>query len=160
MKKMGMTYIKNILCIVLTVGFFLFHPLVSYAGLFDKLGDAVKTMSQKAEQLKDSSSQENGDPDHPLNLTGEGHCKGQNTATCLDYMEVANQCLEPLKGHRMKLLADRIEHNLKTEKLSAQQRKNLEEDMAAAREAEKNHSDQPTIAGQKELPALPLGHFR
>ena len=90
------------------------------------------------------------DPDHPLQLEDhyQGHCKGRNTATCLDYMDLVGRCMDPLKGYRMKLLGDRIEHDLKSEKLSASQRSNLKEDLAAAREAERNKSDEPAIAGE------------
>jgi hypothetical protein len=57
--------------------------------------------------------------------------------------------MDPLRGYRSKLTADLIEKKLKKEKdISPALRKNLEEDLAAFREAEKNKSDHPTIAGQ------------
>nr|MBP9855121.1 hypothetical protein [Candidatus Omnitrophota bacterium] len=91
------------------------------------------------------------DPDKPLHLEDydkTGSCEGKRSATCMDYMELVDNCMDPLQGYRMKLTADLIEKKLKTEKLNDKQRKNLEEDLAGAREAEKNKSDNPTIAGK------------
>lgn len=99
--------------------------------------------------VPNASAQNGTDPDHPLHLTGEGHCHGQNTATCLDYMDVMTQCLAPLNGYRAQLMAERIDKRLKEDStLSADQRKNLEEDRAAFRSlAEKKLNEDPTLAG-------------
>ncbi len=56
----------------------------------------------------------------------------------------------PLRGYRMKVTGDLIEKKLQTEKLTGQLRKNLQEDLAGIREAEKNKSDYPTIAGEQK----------
>lgn len=115
------------------------------AGLMDKINAAT----QKMNQMKQNKSN-GGDPDRPLHLEGQGHCKGNNTATCMDYMEVVDQCMDPLKGYRSKLYADLIEKKLANEKdLTAPQRKNLEEDLTGFKEAYKNKTDNPTIAGEK-----------
>jgi hypothetical protein len=67
----------------------------------------------------------------------------------MDYMELASNCMAPLQGYRAKLYVELIEKKLKTETLSNQQRQNLEEDLAGLKEAVKNKTDNPTIAGQK-----------
>jgi len=67
----------------------------------------------------------------------------------MDYMEAMDHCMDPVRGYHSKVWADRIDYKLKNENdLSAAQRKNLEEDLAAFKEAYKNKSDDPTIAGQ------------
>jgi hypothetical protein len=89
------------------------------------------------------------DPDHPLRLTGQGHCRGQNSATCLDYMEVVQQCMDPLNGYRADLLAKRIEKRLEDSKLTADRRKNLEEDLSVFRDlAARKSNEEPTLGGQ------------
>jgi len=50
----------------------------------------------------------------------------------------------------MKLTAERIERKLKEEKLTDRLHKNLEEDLVGIREAEKNKSEYPTIAGKEK----------
>jgi hypothetical protein len=133
------------------------------AGLLDKLNQATKKLNdynarQQGGQSGQSSDQsssagEEEDPDRPLDLYKQkgfkGSCEGKRSATCMDYMEAMDHCMEPLKGYRMKVTADRIEKKLKTEQLTDKQRKNLEEDLAAAKEAYQNKTDNPTIAGQK-----------
>ncbi|MBI1398096.1 MAG: hypothetical protein GC151_19145 [Betaproteobacteria bacterium] len=125
----------------------------------DMLNNAAKKIKDEAGKLQSGSSQPANeskpaeeDPDHPLRLEDhyEGHCHGHNTATCLDATELLTQCLEPIKGYRMKMLAQRIDYRLKNEQLPEEKRKVLEEDRDAAQEAAANHSDEPTIAGQKE----------
>ncbi len=132
------------------------------AGVFGRLKEAVQ---QKTQHIKEAAPQIGGqtaaaapdaaatngeDPDHPLHLTGEGHCHGHNSATCLDYMEVAAQCTAPLHGYRAKLLAERIDKRLgKDRSLSAGQRENLREDLAAFTElAAKKSDDDPTLGGE------------
>jgi hypothetical protein len=119
------------------------YPGAASAGLFDSIKAAANKISQQAQQ-----GQNGTDEDHPIQLQGQGHCHGQGGATCTDYGEVVDQCMDPVRGYRMKVLGDRIDQKLKNEKLSDQQRKNLEEDMTAAKEAYKNKSDDPTIAGK------------
>lgn len=132
-------------------------------GIFGQLKSAVQ---QKAQEIKNAASssvsgqagggqaagaqdQNGADADHPLHLTGQGHCQGHNTATCLDYMDVMSQCLAPLQGYRAKVMAERIDWRLgQDHTLNADRRKNLEEDMAAFRDLAARHSnDEPTLAG-------------
>ncbi len=151
--------------IMLAVLMFSFSTTAS-AGLLDKLNQATKKLNDynarqqggQSGQASDQSSDQTGsaageeDPDRPMDLNKQkgfkGSCEGKRSATCMDYMEAMDFCMEPLKGYRMKVTADRIENKLKTEKLTDQQRKNLEEDLAAAKEAYKNKTDNPTIAGK------------
>ena len=124
----------------------------AHAGILDKLNAAaqkMQTANQNIGQKKSPPPDE--DPDKPLPLEDyyTGSCEGKRSATCMDYMELADQCMDPLRGYRAKLLADLIEKKLKKEKdLSPALRKNLEEDLVGLREAHKNKTDDPTIAGQ------------
>ena len=142
--------------ILATMLVLLFAANPAQAGFLDKLNQAAEKLNQASQQMQQrtqsqsQSQPQSGDPDRPLHLEGQGHCKGNNTATCMDYGEVVDQCMDPIKGYRMKVTGDLIEKKLKTEKdITAQQRKNLEEDLTAAREAEKNKTDNPTIAGDQ-----------
>ncbi len=129
------------------------------AGLMDKLKQATDKLNaynaKQSGQSGQAASTEDAteDPDRPLDLNKQkgfkGSCEGKRSATCMDYMEAMDYCMEPLKGYRMKVTADRIEKKLKDEQLTDKQRKNLEEDLAAAKEAYKNKIDNPAIAGQK-----------
>ena len=146
---------KFIFLISLMPGFMIFCPAISQAGIFDALTSAANNLKQAAQQTDQksassgsSSSTADADSDHPLNLQYHGSCDGHRTATCMDYNEGMDQCMAPIYGYRMKMLGDRIEWKFKNEKLTDQEHNNLQEDLAAAREAEKNHSDDPTIAGQ------------
>lgn len=154
----GVKCLAGIMLFVLTVS----CSTNASAGLLDKLNQATKKLNdynarQQGGQSGQSSGQSTGageeDPDHPLDLNKQkgfkGSCEGKRSATCMDYMEAMDFCMEPLKGYRMKVTADRIEKKLKTEQLTDKQRKNLEEDLAAAKEASQNKTDNPTIAGQK-----------
>jgi len=149
---------KIVYSLMLMLLFVLTRP--AQAGFMDKLNSATQKLNEKSQQMQqgtwkpgkkqpaESGAEE--DEDRPLNLKGQGHCKGQNSATCMDYMEVVGQCTDPLKGYRAKLTADLIEKKLKEDtSLSPELRKNLEEDLAGLREAQKNKSDSPTIAGEK-----------
>jgi len=133
----------------------LFIATPAHAGLLDKLNQATQKLNdynakKQGGQTATGANGNNGtDEDHPVKLEGQGHCKGNNTATCMDYMEVAGQCMEPLNGYRMKVTADVIEKKLKTEKLTDAQRKDLETDLVGIKEAYKNKTDHPTINGQK-----------
>lgn len=126
------------------------------AGFLDKLNEAsqkIKQVSQQMPQTKSSAATSSAgeDPDKPLHLEDhyKGSCEGKRSATCMDYGELVDQCMDPLKGYRAKLLANLIEKKLKEDTtLSTKQRKNLEEDLTGLREAEENKSDDPTIAGQ------------
>ncbi|MBL8012896.1 MAG: hypothetical protein JNN05_03525 [Candidatus Omnitrophica bacterium] len=132
------------------------------AGLLDKLNQATKKLNdfnnrQQGGAQNQPQAETEGvpeDEDHPYDLNKQkgfkGSCDGKRSATCMDYMEAMDHCMDPVRGYRMKVLAERIEKKLKEEKLSDQQRKNLEEDLAAAKEAYKNKSDNPTIAGKKD----------
>lgn len=124
------------------------------AGFLDKLNAAAGALNQKTQQMKQGTpGSKTEDPDRPLHLEDhyKGSCEGKRSATCMDYGELVDQCMEPLRGYRMKVTGDRIEKKLKTEKnLRDKQRKNLEEDLVAIREAEKNKSDYPTIAGKEK----------
>jgi len=137
---------------------FSFNPAPASAGLLDRINQATQKLNDYNARQQGSQSAatygangNNGtDEDHPIQLQGQGHCHGQNTATCMDYMEVVDQCMDPIKGYRSKLYVDLIGKKLKEEKnLSAQERKNLEEDLAGFKEAYANKTDDPTIAGQK-----------
>src|SRR5437867_4318322 len=75
------------------------------AGWLDKINQAAQNLNQPAKPAQ----QQPTDADHPIQLQGQGHCKGQNSATCMDYMEVVDQCMAPLYGYHAKLFADRIE---------------------------------------------------
>lgn len=124
------------------------YPSVTFAGLFDSLKAAANQLEKQAQSAQQPQAQNGTDADHPLNLQYHGSCDGHRTATCMDYNEGMDQCMAPIYGYRMKMLGDRIEWKFKNDNLTDQQRKNLQEDLAGAREAEKNHSDEPTIAGQ------------
>lgn len=125
------------------------------AGFMDKLNSATQKLNEKSQQIQQGNWKSNKeeaageDEDRPLKLKGQGHCKGQNSATCMDYMEVVDQCTAPLKTYRAERTVVLIEKKLQTEELTDQQRANLEEDLEAFKEAIKNNSDSPTIAGQK-----------
>lgn len=131
----------------------------AHAGLLDKLNaatqkinEASQKMGQKNQQAQTGKIQPVEDPDKPLHLEDydkTGSCEGKRSATCMDYMELADHCMDPLKGYRSKLYVELIEKKLKTETLSDKERKNLEEDLAGLKEAVKNKTDNPTIAGQK-----------
>lgn len=118
------------------------------AGFLDNLKSAAESINTGTKSSKPPKGE---DPDKPLHLEDydkTGSCEGKRSATCMDYMELADNCMAPLKGYRMKLTGDLIDKKLKTEKLTDRQRKKLEEDLAAIREAEKNKLDQPTINGK------------
>ena len=150
-----MTNLKKSLAAIAVLAFAVSYSGIASAGLLDKLKDATNKLNAYNARQQGQSSGQSGsssqdeDPDHPLHLKGQGHCKGNNTATCMDYMEVVDQCMDPLKGYRMKVTGDLIENKLKTEKFSDQQRKNLQEDLVASREAQKNKTDNLTIAGEQ-----------
>jgi hypothetical protein len=139
---------------VLALMSFIFNGTIVQAGWMDKINAAAQKLNEKSQQMPSGgSAQQPEDPDHPLHLEDHdktGSCEGKRSATCMDYMELMDHCMDPVRGYRMKVLGDRIEKKLKTEKLSDKERKNLEEDLAGAREAEKNKSDDPTIAGEKK----------
>ncbi len=147
--------LKLLSLIVLMAGLILSSPSKSYAGFFDALNDAANKLNQAAQQMdqkaqsNDGSSGSNGaDADHPLTLQYHGSCDGHRTATCMDYNEGMDQCMAPIRGYRMKMLGDRIEYKFKNDSLNDQQRKNLQEDLDGARQAQQQGSDDPTIAGQ------------
>lgn len=156
---------KRVTCcliVVLIVSFSFFSPTPSYAGFMDKLNAATQKINQATQKIQQKSQSQTSsstskppageDPDRPLHLEDydkTGSCEGKRSATCMDYMELASNCMAPLKGYRAKLYAEQIDKKLKTENLSGQQRKNLEEDLAAFKEAQNNKTDEPTIAGQK-----------
>lgn len=130
-------------------------PSTASAGFMDKLNAATEKMNQATQKIqggKPASPQPAEDPDRPLHLEDhyKGSCEGKRSATCMDYMELVDQCMDPLRGYRMKVTGDLIDKKLKKEKLTDQQRKSLEEDLAGIREAEKNKSDDPTIAGEEK----------
>lgn len=121
------------------------------AGFLDNLSNAAKKIKDTTSQAQSGQTQQAEDPNKPLHLEDHYHgsCEGKRSATCMDYGELANQCLAPLNGYRAKLAADLIEKKLKEDKtLNAKQRKNLEEDLVGLREAEKNKTDHLTIAGK------------
>ncbi len=105
--------------------------------------------SQSTGATQPTAEQNGEDADHPLHLTGEGHCHGRNSATCLDYGEVVDQCMAPIHGYRAKLMVERIDKRLKEDgSLSPSERKNLEEDLTAFQGlAEKKSDDDPTLGG-------------
>lgn len=151
MKGIVMRIINKFLPVVIILTGFI---STAEAGFLDKLNAATQKLNEKTQQMQNRPApgyQKSSNPDEPLHLEEQykGSCYGKQSATCMDYGELVDQCMEPLKGYRMKLTGDLIEKKLKTEKLNDKQRKNLEEDLAAAREAEKNKTDNPTIAGQK-----------
>src|SRR6185436_9765931 len=78
----------------------------------------------------------------------DGTCKHQS-ATCMDYDVTMNRCLEPLNGYRSKLYVELIENKLKTQNPSTQEKKRLKEDLEGLKDAVKNKTDNPTIAGEK-----------
>ncbi|HBR15609.1 MAG TPA: hypothetical protein DD723_08760 [Candidatus Omnitrophica bacterium] len=117
-----------------------------------KINEASQKMGQQTPQTQTRKAQQAEDPDRPLHLEDydkTGSCEGKRSATCMDYMELVDHCMDPLKGYRSKLYIELIEKKLKTETLDDQLRKNLEEDLAAFKEAFKNKTDNPTIAGEK-----------
>lgn len=144
--------LRAIIVIILTLTL---SSSLAFAGFLDKINAAAQKLNEKSQQMQQntrSGPPPGEDPDKPLHLEDydkTGSCEGKRSATCMDYMELAGNCMAPLKGYRMKVTGDLIDKKLKREKLSDAQRKNLEEDLAAAREAEKNKLDQPTIAGEK-----------
>ena len=116
------------------------------AGFLDKLTEASQKMQQAANNMNARAQQGGtigGDPDRPLNLDNyPGHCNGQGGATCLDYMDKVDGCMAPLKGYRSKLTADLIENKLATEQgIYPELRKNLQEDLIAARTAQQAGND-------------------
>lgn len=150
--------------VLLTAGLCLMGILPARAagigGLFGQLKSEVQ---QKAQEIKNAASksgsapannaaaatQNGSDPDHPLQLSGQGHCQGRNSATCLDYMDVMSQCLAPLQGYRARMMAERIDWRLKQDPtLGADRRRNLQEDMAAFQDlAARKSNEEPTLGG-------------
>jgi hypothetical protein len=65
-------------------------------------------------------------------------------------MEVVEQCMDPVHGYRASLMVQRIEKRLDEDStLDAEQRKNLEEDLAAFRDlAAKKSDDEPALGGE------------
>ena len=143
---------------LIAVMYFTLTSTAAHAGFLDALNAAAKKLNENTQPMQNQPMQTNTpqqteDADHPLNLEDHdktGSCEGKRSATCMDYMELMDHCMAPVHGYRMKVLGDRIEQKLKTETLTDKQRKNLQEDLAGAREAEKNKSDDPTIAGEKK----------
>lgn len=155
---------QNQLCAALVVSFVtLLSSTTASAGLLDKLNQATKKLNDyNAKQQSGQGGQAAGqsgsttqgeDPDRPLDLYKQegfkGSCEGKRSATCMDYMEAVDHCMDPLKGYRMRVTADRIEKKLKTEQLTDKQRKDLEKDLVGIKEAHKNKTDNPTINGEK-----------
>ncbi len=145
-------YLAGLLMMALFVGF---NPAIARAGWMDKLKQAADNLnkgSQPAQSNQPAQSAQEEDPDHPLHLEDHYHgtsCEGKRSATCMDYGEVVDKCLDPLNGYRSKLYVDLIEKKLKNETLTAPLRKNLEEDLVGFKEAVQNKTDNPTIAGEK-----------
>ncbi len=153
-------------CCVLAAALAMLQPAGAHAGLLDKLNAATKKLSDYNARQQGSASGSTNQPasdatgqaedeDHPLDLNKQkgfkGSCEGKRSATCMDYMEAMDHCMDPLKGYRSKLYVDLIEKKLKNENnLKADERKRLEEDLAGFKEAYKNKTDNPTIAGQKD----------
>lgn len=134
--------------ILLLLFFILVRSSDAYAGFVDKLNEASRKMQQASNNMNNWNSgsaqaPSPTDSDRPLNLDGyQGHCNGQGGATCLDYMDKAGQCMAPLKGYRAKLTADLIERKLSNgTPLSPELRKNLQEDLIAARTAQQSGTD-------------------
>jgi hypothetical protein len=143
----------NFLTRILSVVLGLTLSSTAQAGLLDKINSAAQKLNEKAQQMetKQNTNQPKEDPDHPLRLEAKnGSCEGHRSATCMDYGEAVDQCMDPVRGYRMKVLGDKIERKLKEEQLSDKERKSLQEDLTAAKEAYKNKTDNPTIAGQKD----------
>lgn len=156
--KSGTKYLIGILMLALIFAF----SQTASAGLMDKLNAATKKLNDyNARQQGGQNGQASGqsgqsgeeDPDRPLDLYKQegfkGSCEGKRSATCMDYMEAVDHCMDPLKGYRMKVTGDLIEKKLKKEQLTDEQRKNLETDLVAIKEAHKNKTDNPTINGEK-----------
>ncbi len=119
------------------------------AGLFDQ----IKAAAQDVKNVTKGKGKAAEDPDRPLHLEDHdktGSCEGKRSATCMDYMELADHCMEPLKGYRMKLTGDLLEKKLKTEQLTDRKRKKIEEELAMVRESEKKKSDNQNVSGLTE----------
>jgi hypothetical protein len=108
----------------------------------DKINAATKKLEEKTQQMNQKSQEMNSD------RNPDGTCK-HRSATCMDYNVTMDRCMEPLHGLRSRLWVEQIENKLKTEELSDKERKNLEEDLAGFKQAVKDKSDSPTIAGEK-----------
>src|SRR5262245_61202103 len=129
---------KQLTVVAMMIGCLALSSTVAQAGLMDKINSAAQKINQKSQQMQNGQGQSAAgqDPDRPLTLDNKGgSSEGHRSATCMDYGEAVDKCMAPLRGYRMKLLGDRIDQKLKTEKLSDQDRKNLEEDLAGIREA-------------------------
>jgi hypothetical protein len=150
------------LAAIVLLAFTVMYQGTASAGLLDKLNAATKKLNDyNARQQSGQSNQPSAqtgdstgeDPDRPLDLYKQkgfkGSCEGKRSATCMDYMEAVDHCMDPLKGYRMKVTSDLIDKKLKNEKLNDQQRKNLETDLVGIKEAYKNKTDNPTINGEK-----------
>jgi|GEM_PF-1094779 len=113
----------------LTALFFLstlFVHSAANAGFLDKINEATEKMNKMSHNQQNQQAQGGG---------GLG-------ATKLDYLDKANACMDPLKGYRAKLTADRIEWKLMNEQgISPQQRQFLQQDLVAARTAQNQGTD-------------------
>jgi hypothetical protein len=149
-------------CLLVTL--FVLVSAPAHAGLLDKLNEATKKLNDYNARQQGSVSGNQNQPasvatgeaeseDRPYDLNKQkgfkGSCEGKRSATCMDYMEAMDYCMDPIRGYRSKLYIGLIEKKLKEEKLDDKQRKNLQEDLAAFKEAHKNKSDDPVIAGKK-----------
>ena len=120
---------KFSLGIIVIVAAALLYSEPARAGFLDKLNAATQKLNAKTQQMQQGGNQPyernpnnpvTGDaPDDVINLEDHykgGSCEGHRTATCMDYNELVDHCLDPLRGYRAKLLADRIDYKLKNEK--------------------------------------------
>ncbi len=146
-----MNLIRN--CCLAVLVYAGFSISFAHAGFMDSLKTAAQAVNNTAQNSKAKKASSTEDPDRPLHLEDHdktGSCEGKRSATCMDYMELAGNCMAPLEGYRMKLTGDLIEKKINTEHLTDRKRKKMEEELALVREAQKNKSDKYNASSLSE----------
>ena len=122
------------------------------AGFLDKINAASQKLQQAADQMNQKAAQmeagqnmggakktfEKTKTTNPI--TGDWGtqvtCAGPNTATCANGMDNLVNCMHQTQGYYYRLVAANLEEKLQTgENLSAQERKDLEADIASVKDA-------------------------
>lgn len=118
-------------------------PPAAAQSLLEKLKHATQEMQQATQAIKSAQSVRQQAQQGQAGQAGtqRKNC-GALGAGCLDYMDTVTACTDQLNGDHAKAWADVIDERLASGKgVTAAQRQNLEEDLAAYRAAEAKQTD-------------------
>jgi hypothetical protein len=132
-----------LLALATTAGF---SAPASAQSLLDKLRHATQEIQQATQAVKSAQAAKQQVQQAQEGGQGQAGTQRKNCgalgAGCLDYMDTVTACTDQLNGDHAKMWADVIDERLASGKgVTAAQRQNLEEDLAAYRAAEAKKTD-------------------